>query len=426
MSSSIDKSVLVIAFVFPPYPGVGGRRWAKFVKYFRRHGKRVHVLCAQNPFSSESAWMQDVDGLKPIVVAIPSRFPAVLQIKPKSFFEKIAYRLSLQYLKFVSNGNMYERALFWKASMIREASEIIEREQVRNVIVTGPPFYCLHHSLELKRLNPSIRLIVDIRDMWTDNQSFLGYSSLSSSRMEEERRLEQEVIDGADVVVTVAEHMTKLLRNRSSNPKTKFETILNGFDSDDLEGIKPFATPSPTDSKIRLIFTGTLYDYIDSVMVPFVEALEALRNERSSLFHRLQFDFYGDAPKAYRDNLKQKFPQTCLFHGSVPLKEMYAHLAESHYAMLFLADDHAFSTSSKFFEYMAMRKKVLVFSIPGELGDFVEREHIGYAITPADMMRKLLDFIEAHDAGKGVFPAHFDVYQYSIDKLSKDYESLLA
>ncbi len=425
MLSQDAKGVLVIAYVFPPYPGVGGRRWAKFVKYFSRHGNRVHVICAKNPFDHASSWMQDLQALSVNVHALPSFYPAVLQTKPATVLQKIAYRAWLLFLNLYSVGNRYERALFWKSSMISKAAEIIQQEHIRNVIVTGPPFYCLHHSLDLKKKFPAINLIMDIRDMWTDNQSFLGYSALSAKRLAYEQQLEKEVMNGADVVVSVAEAMTKRFKARCENHTTRFETILNGFDSDDFQGLDTSSIKNSSGEHIRMVFTGTLYQAIDSVMMPFVDALKRLKEQEPNVFSRLQFDFYGDAPQHYRDLLLNSFPATCRFHKTIPLKEMFARIAEAHYTMLFLADDHTFSTSSKFFEYMAMKKKVLVFSKQGELGTFVEREKIGIAITPDSMDKQLLRFVAEHDTGNQAFPASFDVNRYSVESLASEFEKLL-
>ena len=38
------KHVLLISYSYPPYPGIGGRRWAKFSKYLSRLGFVIHVI----------------------------------------------------------------------------------------------------------------------------------------------------------------------------------------------------------------------------------------------------------------------------------------------------------------------------------------------------------------------------------------------
>ena len=40
----MSPPLLVIAYKFPPYAGVGGFRWAKLSKYLARLGHEVHVV----------------------------------------------------------------------------------------------------------------------------------------------------------------------------------------------------------------------------------------------------------------------------------------------------------------------------------------------------------------------------------------------
>ena len=79
----MKKQVLIISFVFPPYPGIGGRRWAKFSKYLTELETEVFVLASENPFSTKSEWTKDIENSN--VKRLPLKYPKALITFPKSF-----------------------------------------------------------------------------------------------------------------------------------------------------------------------------------------------------------------------------------------------------------------------------------------------------------------------------------------------------
>ena len=88
----LPPEILLLSYFFPPYPGIGGRRWAKFAKYFTRRGLRVHVISAENPFPEISAWQHDVDSNENIIQhPLPTGYPKILLSNPKNIFERAQY-----------------------------------------------------------------------------------------------------------------------------------------------------------------------------------------------------------------------------------------------------------------------------------------------------------------------------------------------
>ena len=60
MLNKVKKKILVVSYTFPPSPGIGGRRWAKFSKVLVQKGWDVDVIAAKITRDSESVWMKDV------------------------------------------------------------------------------------------------------------------------------------------------------------------------------------------------------------------------------------------------------------------------------------------------------------------------------------------------------------------------------
>ena len=85
----MSEQVLIISYTFPPTPGIGGRRWAKFAKYFALKGYRVQVICATNPFSDTSIWDRDTLSENIIKVFVPHKYPGSLLGVPQTILQRL-------------------------------------------------------------------------------------------------------------------------------------------------------------------------------------------------------------------------------------------------------------------------------------------------------------------------------------------------
>ena len=59
-----NKKILIITFTFPPKPGIGGRRWAKFAKYLHQKKVSFDILTFEKKSSEKSKWCDDVEPFK--------------------------------------------------------------------------------------------------------------------------------------------------------------------------------------------------------------------------------------------------------------------------------------------------------------------------------------------------------------------------
>jgi hypothetical protein len=413
------KTILLICHSFPPYPGIGGRRWAKFAKYLQRDGHTVKVIASQNPFKTSSEWSNDVKGLD--VTYLPFNYPSVLKKSTGlNLLDKIAYRLALAYVKTFGKGNYYDRSLFWKEQIIKAASEIIRKHQIKNVIVTCPPFHMAHHCLDLKTLFKDINLISDFRDLWTTDYSLSPLKHMSQQRQTYETSIEKEVLKSSDVVLTVSEEMVNEFRR--IEPKANCHTLKNGFDEDDFVGDSPVR--KSTDGKINLVFTGTLYTNLDNLFVPLLDALKKMRMEFPDHYKKLSFHFYGSAPEKIRALCSGE--KSIKFYGTIPLKEVYRKISEADLCMLFLNDAYTFSLSTKFYEYVSQKKKIVLFSNQGKTADLIEQKDLGYWISPERTFDGLMNLIELSKSGAiHEWKTTLNIYEYSVKTITKQLEAYL-
>jgi len=291
------------------------------------------------------------------------------------------------------------------------------------VIATGAPFQYLYYLTELMDNYPDVKFIADIRDPWANNKTAYGFDSLSEKRKNEVLDFEQQVMSKFDHVVTVYDATTAYFRERSLG-KTEFHTIPNGFDSEDFAQLN--FREKKDHSKIRFVLTGSLYDPALHIFKSFIEGLKELKKSHTEVFELLQFDFYGRENASYAPYFKDAdLSKTLFHHGMVTIDEVYENIYAADVCLLFLTDDMNYSKSTKFFEYIAQKRKIAVFSTPGETGREVVKKKIGYAMNPGAMKDGLLKIYEDYNKRHLTIPKYFDPSIYEIKGILKKYISII-
>lgn len=385
----MQKHILLISYTFPPYPGIGGRRWTKFAKYLSQLGYQVHVICSENPFDKESDWQKDVtSSIK--IYKLPLNYPKSLILYPSTFLGKIRYRIDKCIVKLAGSGNYYDRTIFWEKSLLRLASNIITTNSISNVIASGAPFHLLSHATKLKDVFANINLMIDFRDYWINDTTISAHNHLSDKRKAYEDSLEALVAKKADIIFTVADAMTDYFKERYN--KTNCFTLINGFDDDDFSNIKN--TNNNSSDNITFVYTGNLYTEIDYVFVPFCDALAKLKRENFEIYQTLKFNFYGNQPTNYKGIVNDKKLDIINFHPQVPLNDALMKISESNYCMLFLNKNYNFSLSTKFCEYIALNKKIVIFSNKGNASNYIVSKNLGFWLNPDTIYNDLLSILK--------------------------------
>lgn len=409
--------------MFPPNAGIGGRRWAKFAKYLAEQGYIIHVITAQQTNSQLSEWATDAIHTNINNYFLPTKYPSILEKTPTTLFEKLEYRFWMLFFKWYSKGTLFDRSVFWKKQLVKKASELITEYNIKNVIVTIPPYKLAHHCIALKHTHKNINLIVDYRDPWADNKSFHGFKNLSSNRLQHEVKIENEVLCAADKIITVADNMTQKLVNRNITDASKFLTIQNGFDESD---ILLQCEDQPSTDKIKFIYAGSLYSNLNYVITPLLQELQQLKRNNKELYNRFEFSFYGNQDEQLKQLIKEADLDVITVYGQIPLKQVYQNIQRSHFCLLFSAPDHAFSFNTKFFEYLACRKPILLFSNIGETSRFIKDNTLGFVITPTNFKQSFTDFLYHVIDKKFDFNTSFDLAPYSVKTKLKDLEQILV
>jgi glycosyltransferase involved in cell wall biosynthesis len=259
------KKALILTYYWPPAGGAGVQRWLKFVKYMREFGWEPIVYTAENgemPVIDHSLEKDVPKNVKVIRTKIwePYSFyktfigrkkedkinPSFLsENKKSSFTEKISVWI---------RGNFFipDARKFWIKPSVKHLKAYLKNNPVDAIVSSGPPHSMHLIALELKKEFPNVKWIADFRDPWTEID-FYDQLMLSSSADKKHKKLELEVLDKADSVLSIGEGMSHgLQRIYGKNPE-KFSVITNGYDEEDL-----FKGPLEKDNKFSIAHIGTL------------------------------------------------------------------------------------------------------------------------------------------------------------------------
>ncbi len=364
------RKILIISYVFPPYPGIGGRRWAKIAKYLTRQGFEVHVICAKNPNGKKSVWCDDVEKNKFLHIhEVNSFFPKVFTRAPRHFIDKIVYRFWKYLTLWFYHGYIYDRTIFSTEKFVKKADEVINGYNIKNVIVTGAPFRLVHAITQSRGQWPGINLIADFRDPWTWEHDG-DYQKLDAKNLAYEKQCEAFVMEHADYISVPTKNMLDYLQGTYVDHLSKVFLIPHAWDADEIS-----SESKPVENG-KIILFGTLYQGIDNSMKHLARALVA---------NRITLDIFSETNN-YKDIFENEGASDFVtYHSPLPSKELFR-IMKSYMASIIINNDcDKDHVSTKFIELAASRVPVIYVANKGKAGDFVTNKGLGWHISPVEL-----------------------------------------
>lgn len=397
-------NLLVISFYFPPFKRVGGRRWAKHVKYLNRSGENVFVLTGE--FSnSTSPWDDDILEYNDKITRLtlkPAYKPYFETTLPKNLSDKIRWKLSYHIWnvrkKFLT-GNFADASLPNKQIFFETAKSIITKNNISTVILSVGPFAYSRVLIDLKKEFKNIKCIIDYRDPWEES-----ISDLTAAQQKKELDDQLNVLKAVDLVLTVNEDISNNIRN--INKKVKVITLPHCVDEDFLKISTAIKSETKNES-LKFIYGGELYGGLEQEMRNFVDFFDLFSKE---VKQNCKADFYSPY-FSYETILNNKVGLNPML-----LKEEYqTTLSNSDFILLFkspLSTEAFFS--SKFYEMLCLRKPLLFFGKKGLVSDFIEKHKLGFHIQKNNLQEMISAIIE-NMTTKKIPAVGYDLQQHSFE-----------
>lgn len=354
------KEIIIISRNFPPMGGVGTRRWSKFSKYLADRGYIVNIITIDFRFNDTINWTRDVVHENIQIHRLKSSYPTfLLKHDYGNFFMKKIAEIFKLFLK--QTTNWLDNAQGWEKKLIIYTSKLIQKNSIKNIIVTGAPFSVLYAASFIKIENPFVNLIFDYRDSWNDERYFMMESgNIGFRRKEKSVLMEYLALSRADNVIFNTNDTRKRYESLYSQFKTKFSTLHNGFDSDDI--VKKVESKS---NVLRIIYTGSLLSGRQCGLNRIAQAINEMKDPFFEQYFRI--DIFGKVPVGY----KSPNPKIINFKGLLPSAEIMERMNIYSAALSINSEFHTFAFGSKVFDYMGYSKRILHISNGGELSELL-------------------------------------------------------
>jgi glycosyltransferase involved in cell wall biosynthesis len=401
----MNKRVLIITYYWPPSGGSGVQRWLKFAKYLPDAGWEPVIFTPENPDFD----LQDTTLLKEIPSQLEViRFPIwepyqlfakvkgkskthpgrLLEQKEKGILEKIAIWMRANLL-------VPDPRVFWVKPSVKFLEDLIQTGQFQAIITTGPPHSLHLIGLKLKQ-KTGVFWLADFRDPWSEWE-FLDSLPMASPVRKKHERLEQAVLQSADVVTTISPTFQRDLARIGNRA---IDLLTNGYDPADIP--VDFVPQKKKAGKLRLVYSGI----IDSIRNP-IPLLEALKAEFEEKSEDVEMSFVGKVSDGLREFVNQDswLIKRIHFPGYVSHQEVFGYYAQADVLVLILTDtkNAQGNIPGKLFEYLATGVPVLALGDPkGDSASILEDAGSGSVISHVDIegiRNRLREIFESDKAG---------------------------
>lgn len=389
------RTVLLMAYHFPPLTTSGMYRSLQFARYLPRFGWRPVVLTVR-PESVGNGGGLDDSPLRTLSPEIPvlregaiDPFRAVLRLRDRLSGKGPAPGDAPPHRERGESGGANWRDwisdLFSvpdrQAGWIGAAAAAALRAENIDVLYSSSPPASAHVAALVASRSRDLPWVADFRDPWISND----FSPVRRTPFLDpfDRWLEARVVRGATRVIANTEELRLDFEGRYGGDPRKFVTITNGYDPEE----RIPAPPPPAEGPVRILHAGSLYGRRDPG--PVLRALAELVEEGSIGDEDLRLTFIGSAAgeERWREYLRSpRLSRIVKFEPKVPREEAIRRLASSD-LLLLIQTGTDLQIPRKIYEYVAVGRPILTLTSGGATRNLVRREGLGWLVGPDEPER---------------------------------------
>lgn len=402
----MKPKILFVLFYFPPFSRVGGRRWAKHIKYFQKFGEDFHVLAGD--YDTSSPWDNDIVAYKDKITRIPISiyYPFYKKILPTNLLQKIKWILSLWYNKKLEKdykGNFWDDSRNYEKQFYDNAKKIILTKKITHICLSVGPFSYANVLTRLRKEFKDLKITIDFRDYWED--SFVG---LTPEKINDEEGKLNQVMNSVNLVLAPNFEMSNYYKEKYNKnvyclPHCIDEEYLN---------INSTEIKNTNNKDFVIIYGGTLYNNMEAYILQLIDVIRNIEVKG----HCVKLKIFTMQPNYVDLFLSYKINFT--INENLPTVGFINEVVNSDLLVLFRPDWSPNGFSTKFFEYVAFRKPMLYLGPKGEVNKFILENKLGYTLDSKNTDELAKELLENRKT-KSIPYMEFDLKPHTFDYQTK-------
>jgi glycosyltransferase involved in cell wall biosynthesis len=423
------KTVLIVAYYFPPIAASGSMRPLGFCRYLEKYGWRPRVLTTDSRSvypsagtdESLSKQLPDTIRIDRVPHKNPERPLLLARDKLRGFFcnslsfgnsqlnlggsrdtlGEAAAGMRAQYIAMRKAMlewlfSFPDPQCFWLQPAIQRLSRVPPKECPDVVFATASPWTGLLVGKALAK-KFGVPFVADFRDPWTHNPNRKPFSTLL---FQKHRKLEKSICAAATKIIANTEELGAQFRRDNPTLEHKFITITNGFDgscapSSELSNKKHRLSNPSSKPFIELCHFGSVYGNRNPL--PLLLAVKSLLQDNRIAKSQLRLLFVGDwiIGDEFCDSLAQELERNEVLqrHPSVPHDVCRQQIALAQ-ILLVLQPAYPLQVPAKIYEYLAAGRPIVLIGGEGATAALVERHQLGKCCpNEVSAIRQMLLFL---------------------------------
>ena len=429
MNSTRNKKALLITYYWPPSGGSPVLRWLKFTKYLKYFGWDVSIYTPDNPVPqamdeellSEIPFGTTIYKSKIKEPANGFGFKSNKQkIQSTAFISEEGKKSLIGELAIWIRGNIFipDARMFWIRPSVRKLTKLLKTEHFDAIITTGPPHSMHLIGLGLKK-KTGIKWLADFRDPWT-NIDYYPDLKLTKRADKKHHRLEQQVLNNADAIVTVSPTMTTEFEEIGGK---SIHTITNGYDA-----IAGQETVEP-EKEFSILHLGSMPKSRNPEQLWPV--LGELCKENKEFEACLKIHLIGNVDHSILKAIDENGLNQKLFReGHLPNSEAILRQKQAQVLLLIINNSPNAKgiLTNKFFEYMMAKRPILTIGpSDGDAATILEETGAGVIFDYNEkekLKKKIMELFELYKSNKLVVDSS-KIENYSRKNLAESISGIL-